>query len=50
MIIGFDLTFEKWFLSFPNKNNCTTDHKFCTPLLVDKVNFTLEDFYKKELY
>ena len=22
---GFDLTFQKWFESFPNKNNCQTD-------------------------
>ena len=22
---GVDLTFQKWFLSFPNKNNCQTD-------------------------
>ena len=57
LITGFDLTFKKWFLSFPNKNNHKTDHKFCTPWLVDEENFEIHQIcilywktYKKELY
>ena len=31
----FDLTFQKWFVSFPNVNNCKTDLK-CRPPCLDK--------------
>ena len=38
---GFDLTFQKWFVSFPNKNNSKTDLKFCAPWLLDEENFEI---------
>ena len=36
---AFDLTFEKWFVSFPNKNNRETYLKCRPPWLGDKENF-----------
>ena len=56
-VTGFDLIFQKWFVSFPNKNNGKTDLKFCAPRLLDKEKFEIsemdlspENLYKKELY
>ena len=40
-ISGFDLTFQKWFVSFPNENNSKTDLKFCTPWSLDEENFEI---------
>ena len=36
---GFELTFQKRFVSFSNKNNHKTDHRFCAPWSVDEENF-----------
>ena len=40
-VTGFDLIFQKWFVSFPNKNNGKTDLKFCAPRLLDKEKFEI---------
>ena len=50
-----DSTLQKWFVSFPNKNNRKTDLKSCTPWLVDEENtsdlhLVLENFHKYELH
>ena len=42
-------------MSFPNKNNCKTDLKSCTPWLMDEENtsdlhLVLENFHKYELH
>ena len=36
---GFDLTFQKWFVSFPSENNYKTDLKCCPPWLRDNEMF-----------
>ena len=36
----FDLTFQKWFMRFPNKNSCKTDLKYLLPRLGDRENFS----------
>ena len=50
-IVGFDLTFQKRFVSFSNKNNCKTDLKFCASWLTDEENtsdlhLVLDSFYE----
>ena len=55
---GFDLTFQKWFVSFPNENNRKTDLKFCAPWISDEENFEIHQicnklwktYNKKEFY
>ena len=36
---GFDITFQKWLGSFPNKNNCKTDLKCWPPWLGEEKIF-----------
>ena len=38
---GFDLTFQKWFLSFVNEANFKTDVKCCSSWVGSKDNFSL---------
>ena len=47
----FVLTFQKWFVSFPNKNNRRADVKFCVPGLVDekKLKYIRFPFYARKL-
>lgn len=39
---GFDLTFQKWLVSFTNEKNCKTNPKCCPPWLCQKTFFTLD--------
>ena len=41
---GFNLTFQKEFVSFSNENNHKTDLKFCAPWLVHEENFEVHRF------
>ena len=38
---GFNLTFQKWFVIFSNKNNHKTDLTSHPPRLIDKKQFSL---------
>ena len=40
-IEGFDLTFQKWFVIFPNENNHKTNLKCRPPWLVDEEKFSV---------
>ena len=43
-ITGFDLTFQKWFVIFPNENKRKTDVKCCPPWLSWKRKFATLDY------
>ena len=47
---GFDLTFQKWFMSFPSENNYKTDLKFCQPWFATMKMFHSRSFKTAFVY